>query len=178
MQSQGAQASPHVSSLEDRQIIQIVIDNQTNGNEFEFSEEILAKEIRIKGFLFYCTNLNNINHRAARGSVGLQLDWLKVSGVRNNVDVYTNEVTKKQYSTLFFPWDFRADQFPSTTFNYNMDLPISLPSQTSMRKRFKATVVVQNPFTDEIPMHQHAGLSNELFRFVLTLEVVHDHIFR
>lgn len=176
MQSAVTQASPHVSPLEDRQIIQITIDNLTNGNEFEFAEEILAKEIRIKGFMFYCTNSDQNLARIARGSVGLQLDWLKVSGIKNRVDFGTGAVSKIQTPTIFFPWDFRYELYQSTTYDYGMDLPISLPSQTAMRKRFKATLVVQEPWMEETPFG--AIYPNDLFRFVITMEVIHDHIFR
>lgn len=168
--AQGAQASPHVSSLEDRQIIQISIDNETNGREFEFAEEILATEIRIKGFAFYCSNTDGLMHRSARGCIELQIDWLKTVNVRLSVPGPAFEG-----SSLIFPWDLRGEGLQNTTYDYGMDLPISLPSQTSMRKRFKATVNYCHPTLGVTKMPVHF---NDIFRLVITLEVVHDHIFR
>lgn len=167
MQSSGTQASPHISTLEDKQIIQLVIDNETNGREFEFAEEILAKEIIIKGFSFYSTNTSAVQHRDARGGVDLRIEWLKVNHVRLD-----QSYSPVRGTSLFLPWDFRAQGSQSTTYDYGMNLPISLPSQTALRKRFKATVGYFNVVSSEYVM------PNEAFRLVLLIEVVHDHIFR
>lgn len=163
MQS-GQQASPHVSSLEDRQIIQITVDNQTNGYEYEFADEILAKEIRIRGYIWFSTNAVNANYVRTRGCVEAHIEWLKITGV----ELDTN-FQPKPYQCIRLPYEY--DWYTSS--DMGLDIPISLPSQTAMRKRFKVSVKWSNPTESGM-----FPVGAETYRLVLLLEVTHDHIFR
>lgn len=162
--SQSTQASPHVSALEDRQIVQITVDNETNGREFEFADEILAKEIRVRGYIWFSTaNVYN-DYLQTRGCCEVQIEWLKITGV----ELDTN-FSPKPTQSLKLPYEYQT----FTTSNLALDIPVSLPSQTAMRKRFKVSVKWSNPTQSGM-----FPVGAETFRMVLLLEVTHDHIFR
>ena len=147
-----SQQSLPTAPLEDRQLIQITIDNETNGKEFQFSDEILAKEIILKGYTYYYDSLQVGEYKAMRGTVDVEIDWLKVTGVQ-----LTRGFSPDPKFEIRLPYEFR----------------LALPAQTSMRRRFKATAKWYDGVTyGVLPYH------TENFRLVLYLEVVHDHVFR
>lgn len=179
MNEQSAQMAPtpqpHVTPLEDREIIQIVIDSERNGTEFEFRQDILAKEITLKGYSMWTNVTNSNTYLASRGHFALDIEWLKVEGIAK-FNTGENRQTKKillpfncgqQYSNfLATPW---------VTSNLNMNYSIPLPSQTYMRKRFKVTVLndANNWGLGEYPLQQdEVGFT---FRLVLHIEVTHTH---
>ncbi len=162
MQSQlGAKSG----GLEDKQLLQIIIDNETDGREFEFSTDFLAKQLILRGYSIYCNlDLKHV-YEAVKGHFALDIQWLRVDGVA--VDAAGSSV---QVHKIVLPFAF--DGIESNT---AMSHHISLPAQTSMRKRFKASVkALVGP--DEVAF---SSIHNNLiYRVVLHVEIVHNHIFK
>lgn len=170
LSSQAMQASPHISGIEDRHIVQLTIDGETNGSQFEFPEEFLAKEIRIRGFMFLNTLATWVDASEARGEVELQIEWLKVIALTQKFGAETGQTVSSNFK---FPWDFDPNNRYKSTHNLSMDIPITLPTKTSMRKRFKMTLCTRTPSGGLEPL----PINNEIFRFTIILEIVHDHVF-
>ncbi len=164
---------PHITPLEDRQLIQIVIDSERNATEFEFREDILAKEFIIKGYSFWSSLVTPANYAKPRGHFTLDISWLKVDGITK---FNTGAMRQTQKIMLPFNCGQQYDNFFSTywmTSNLNMNYNITLPSQTAMRRRFKATVLCDSLADGEYPLQAiEEGL---IFRLVLHIEVVHTH---
>ncbi len=164
--------SLYIKPLEDKQLISIVIDSNSNGTEYEFQENILAKQFIFKGYSFYSTLIDPISYSVNRGHFTLSIEWLKTNGITK----FNNGLTR-ELNNLMLPFhcgQSYKENFstPYVTSNLNMNFNITLPSQTSMRKRFKATVLSDSAqFGEE-------KLDNLIdgFRLVIYIEVVHTHI--
>jgi hypothetical protein len=159
--------SPHASALEDRQLVQITIDSETNGKEFQFSDEILAKEIILKGYSIYLHGQHSAEYQEFRGNFDVEIEWLKITGVQ-----LTRSYVPDPKFDIRLPYDYQNTSGFSDS-HFGLDFKISLPSQTSMRRRFKATAKWFDGVNSG-PMPKHT----EIFRIVLYIEVVHDHVFR
>lgn len=162
MQSQSGAKS---TSLEDKQLLQIIIDNETDGREFEFSTDFLAKQLILRGYSIYCNLDQKHVYEEVKGHFALDIQWLKVDGVAVDAAGHSFQVQK-----IVLP--FAYDGVESNT---AMSHHISLPAQTSMRKRFKASVkALIGP--NEVPFYSiHYNL---IYRVVLHIEIVHNHIFK
>jgi hypothetical protein len=170
------QPMPHITPLEDKEIIQIVIDSERNGTEFEFRQDILAKEITLKGYSFWSSlTLDNV-YRASRGHFALDIEWLKIEGISKYNTGETRPTTK-----ILLPWNCGLQpsafyQNTVITSNLNMNYTIPLPSQTFMRKRFKVTVLNDSTWAGLGEYHLNdEGGSSFTFRLVLHIEVTHTH---
>lgn len=158
------QSSQPIYQLEDVQLLQIIVDNETDGREFEFATDFLAKEIVLKGYSIYCDIDQKVPYTLAKGHFMLDIQWLKLAGTALNANYLPVQVEK-----VMLPFAF--DGIES---NMAMNHVVSLPSQTTMRKRFKVTLKALTPagevlFSSIHPMN---------YRVVLHLEVKHNHIFK
>lgn len=164
------------SSLEDRQLVQIVVDEVNNGAEFEFNNEMLARDFVIKGYSFWSSCDLNQWYFYTRGHFAIEIDWLKVDGISK-----TTTGINKQSQKIMLPFNMGEAYVGGAakhiaTSNLSMDYRITLPSQTSMRKRFKVRVLYDQPAVGEVEFQNLQG--GAFFRLVLHLEVTHNHTFK
>lgn len=165
MQNRAGQSAQPSAQLEDRQLLQIMIDDETDGQEFEFSTDFLAKQIILRGYSIYCNLDQKVPYEAVKGHFAVDIQWLRVDGVAVDAQGHSFQVQK-----IVLP--FAYDGIESNT---AMSHSITLPSQTSLRKRFKASIKAligpaEVPFSSIHP--------NLVYRVVLHIEVVHNHIFK
>lgn len=182
-------------NLVDHQLIQIVIDETTNGGEFEFADIILTTDIILKGYSLYSDlgstaggiplddlflvpdpNLptpDDLLYANTRGHLYVQIEWLKCISVESKTE---------RNNMIAIPWDYTKG-LSYITQNLAMDLRFTLPSATSMRKRFKATVLYQDTAnsTAAVKVYKPMPLRTvapDKFKLFLYFEAKHDHIFR
>ncbi len=160
----GLDRAKGVEPLNDRHLYQITIDDSSNGMEFTFKEPILCKAIKLKGYSLATWGVNEPEYKLCRGTVDLEIDWLKVDAVE------TPSGVSVQTDNLRLPWEWST----YVTSNLSMDFNLALPTSTAMRKRFRCLlrrqITLGGPY---LPLP-----STQPFRLILYFEVVHDHIFR
>lgn len=164
----------------DKQLVQIVINNGNNGSDFELEDIILAKEIKIKGYSFYNEllpagdpndmfgvvinpNLGVATYAGTKGSIYVSMEWLKINSVEGS----------SRHNMLSLPWKWNGLDY--VTDNMNIDLHLPLPTSTSLRKRFRATVYYRDAAGNFFPFPTPGGVN---FQLTLYVEVNHDHVFR